>query len=86
MKIGDIVSVVAMSGEYIGELVSNENGIELSNPKMIVQAPDGGMGFAKGVAVTGVINPKSMFIQNYVFVAETNEQVVEAYRLSLIHI
>ena len=52
MKIGDIVSVVAMSGEYIGELVSNENGIELSNPKMIVQAPDGGMGFAKGVAVT----------------------------------
>ena len=34
MKIGDIVSVVAMSGEYIGELVSNENGIELSNPKI----------------------------------------------------
>ena len=83
MKKGDIVSVVAMSGEYIGELVDNKDGIELANPKMIVQAPDGGMGFAKGVAVTGVINPKTMFINNYVFVCETNEQVSEAYRTAL---
>ena len=83
MKKGDIVSVVAMSGEYIGELVDNKDDIELANPKMIVQAPDGGMGFAKGVAVTGVINPKTMFINNYVFVCETNEQVAEAYRTAL---
>ena len=38
---------------------------------------------AKGVAVTGVINPKTMFINNYVFVCETNEQVAEAYRTAL---
>ena len=41
------------------------------------------MGFAKGVAVTGVINPKTMLINNYVFVCETNEQVAEAYRTAL---
>ena len=46
MKKGDIVSVVAMSGEYIGELVDNKDGIELANPKMIVQAPDGGLGLS----------------------------------------
>tara|TARA_B100001079_G_C15927295_1_gene304908 strand:- start:99 stop:395 length:297 start_codon:yes stop_codon:yes gene_type:complete len=83
MKKGDIVSVVCMSGEYIGELIDNLHGVELKNPKMIVQAPDGGMGFAKGVAVTGQINPKSMHINNYVFACETNEQVAEAYRTSL---
>ena len=82
MKKGDIVSVVAMSGEYIGELVDNKDGIELANPKMIVQAPDGGMGFAKRCS-NGVINPKTMFINNYVFVCETNEQVAEAYRTAL---
>ena len=37
MNKGDIVSVVAMSGEYIGELVDNKDGIELANPKMIVR-------------------------------------------------
>ena len=76
MKKGDIVSVVAMSGEYIGELVDNKDGIELANPKMIVQAPDGGMGFAKGVAVTidaahqcmtmrGIKKEKATTVTNY---------------------
>jgi hypothetical protein len=50
---------------------------------MIVQAPNGGMGFAKGVAVTGKENPESMVISTYVFVSEVNENVAEAHRTAV---
>jgi hypothetical protein len=79
MKAGDLVSVVTMSGEYIGKYAESETGLRLDNPRMIVQAPNGGMGFAKGVAVTGKVDPEYMQINSYVFVCETNEDVKEAY-------
>ena len=82
MKKGDIVTVVTMTGEYVGELAKTEP-LTLKNPKMIVQAPDGGMGFAKGVAVTGTINPSSMLISSYVFVSEVNDNVAEAHRTAV---
>ena len=51
MKKGDIVTVVAISGEYVGAFDSQlDTTITLSSPKMIVSNPDGGMGFAHGVA------------------------------------
>jgi hypothetical protein len=78
MKKGDIVTVVAQSGEYVGELAKAEP-LTLKNPRMIVQAQNGGMGFAKGVAVTGKENPESMVLQTYIFVSEVNEAVAEAY-------
>jgi len=54
--------------------------LTLKNPKMIVKNPEnGGMGFAKGVAVTGKENPESMVVQTYVFVSQCNEMVAEAY-------
>mgnify|MGYP003332851435 CR=1 FL=1 len=82
MKKGDIVTVVTMTGEYVGELAKTEP-LTLKNPKMIVQAPNGGMGFAKGVAVTGKENPESMVISSYVFVSEVNENVAEAHRTAV---
>ena len=82
MKKGDIVTVVTMTGEYVGELAKTEP-LTLKNPKMIVQAPNGGMGFAKGVAVTGKENPESMVISTYVFVSEVNENVAEAHRTAV---
>ncbi len=56
MKKGDIVTVVTISGEYVGKLVSMEDAtVELENPRMILSNPaDGSMGFAKGLAATGV--------------------------------
>lgn len=78
MKKGDIVTVVTFSGEYVGELAKSEP-LTLKNPKMIVRAENGNMGFAKGVAVTGKENPKSMVLQTYIFVSEVNEGVEEAY-------
>ena len=50
---------------------------------MIVKNPEGGMGFAKGVAVTGKENPKSMVLQTYIFVSECNEMVAEAHRTTV---
>tara|TARA_B100000131_G_scaffold12603_1_gene13032 strand:- start:1861 stop:2172 length:312 start_codon:yes stop_codon:yes gene_type:complete len=89
MKKGDIISVITVSGEYIGKLdlkdFSSESGdiICLEDPRMIVQGPEGQMGFAQGVAVTGEKNPTSMQIQSYVFITKTNDQVAEAYRTHL---
>ena len=82
MKKGDVVTVVTFTGEYVGELAKTEP-LTLKNPKMIVQAPNGGMGFAKGVAVTGKENPESMVISSYVFVSEVNENVAEAHRTAV---
>ena len=76
------VSVITMSGEYIGKLVDDKNlneGVELADPRIIVNGPDGKMGFAKGIAVTGIVNPTNVRIQNYVFMTETNDDIVNAY-------
>jgi len=78
MKKGDIVAVVATSGEYVGELVSSKP-VTLANPKMIVKTPEGGMGFSKGVAVTGEVNPTEMIFGSYVFIAKCNKEVSEAH-------
>jgi len=83
MKKGDIVSVITLSGEYIGKLVDDKNGVELEDPRIIVNGPDGKMGFAKGIAVTGIVNPTNVRIQNYVFMTETNDDIVNAYNTAV---
>jgi len=41
MDKGDIVTVVTVSGEYVGILESLEDGnVELKDPRMIVQTPE----------------------------------------------
>ena len=78
MKKGEVVSVVTMSGEYVGKLKSLEP-LTLEDPRMIIQTGDGKMGFAKGIAVTGVIDPKEQIFNQYVFVAKTNDEVSEGH-------
>ena len=43
---------------------------------------DGQMGFARGIAVTGVENPDEVTFQSVVFVTPTNEQVTKAWQES----
>ena len=86
MKEGDIISVVTVSGEYIGKYTGGDEPhgcIKLEDPRMIVKGPEGNMGFAQGVAVTGIKNPTWMLIENFVFVAETNQSVQDAYRTAV---
>jgi len=79
MDKGDIVTVVTISGEYVGILDSFEdNTVVLNKPRMIVQT-EGGMGFAHGVAVTGEENPETVTFLNVVYVVPTNEKVKKAH-------
>ena len=81
MKKGDIVTVVTISGEYVGKLVSMEDAmVELENPRMILSNPQyGSMGFAKGLAATGEENPTTATFQQVVFVVPSNEKVANAH-------
>jgi len=81
MKNGEIVAVVTMSGEYVGELVNlTEGSVELKNPRMILSDGHGKMGFAKGICVSGVENPTSQVFNQFVFVAEVNETIADGHR------
>jgi hypothetical protein len=79
MQAGDTVTVVTISGEYVGELESFEDAtVVLKKPRMVVQT-EKGMGFAHGVAVTGKENPEQVKFLNVVYVIPTNEQVCKAW-------
>ena len=83
MKVNDVVTVLSSLGtEYVGKFKSMDtNGILLENPKLITMS-ESGMGFAGGIAMTGNPDPNSVLINlsQVVFVTETNEAVVKAYR------
>lgn len=82
MKVNDVVTVLtALGTEYVGKMVAMDtNGITLSDPKLISMSEQG-MGFAGGIAMTGVADPKQVLINlsQIVFVTETNEEVVKAW-------
>ncbi len=82
MEKNDIVTVVTISGEYVGKLSDNDGGqITLSDPRMILSNPETGqMGFAKGIAVTGVENPKEVTFISVVFVTPANATVSTAWQ------
>lgn len=83
MKQGDIVSVVTMSGEYVGKLNEmNDNVLSLDDPRMLVQTQEG-MGFAKGICVTGDRDPKEVTFNQYVFVTPANQQIQDAWRTAV---
>ena len=81
MKKNDIVTLVTFAGEFVGKFVSKENGlIELDDPRMVVQGPEGQMGFARGICQTGIENPTEATFESCVFVTMANKQVSDAYR------
>lgn len=80
---GDVVTVMTMTGEFVGKLVSEEAGIVTLEDPRYVTATEQGMGFAGGIAMTGVKEPKRVTLYNVAFVAETNEEVVSAYRTTV---
>jgi len=81
MKKNDILSVVTLTGEYIGKLVEfgGDGSVSLEDPRMLI-AGDEGVGFARGICMTGVENATSVRIQNYVYATPTNPDFSKAYR------
>ena len=80
MKKGDIVVAMTMAGEIIGKYVNEKDGaITLEDPRTLIQTEEG-MGFAKGICVTGKLDPRIVTINNYVFITEVNEDIERAWR------
>jgi len=82
MKKNDIISVVTAAGEFIGKFEDEDTSrLTINDPRMLINTPEG-MGFARGVCVSGVENPNSMafYTGGIVFVAPTNEDIQKSYR------
>ena len=82
MMKGKIVSLVTLAGEYIGKFMHENNGnITLENPRMLINTPDGKVGFARGICMTGQENPKTgmFYAGGVVIVTETNPDFASAY-------
>jgi len=80
MNKNDVVTVVCAAGEFVGKFVEQtESGLELKNPRMLVNGPEGQMGFARGICMTGVENPDSVIFNTYIFVTPANDDIVKAF-------
>ena len=80
MKKGDIVTVMTISGEFVGKIQSDNDLLVLDDPRLVVQGPEGQMGFARGICQTGVENPKEIAFNDFMFITPSNEDVQDAYR------
>ena len=81
-KVNDVVSVITPAGEFVGKFAEEtETRLLIKDPRMIVQTQEG-LGFARGVCVTGEENPKEMsfYSGGIVFVTSSNSEIVSAYR------
>ena len=80
MNVGDVVSVVTAAGEFVGKLDGFDgDSVILAKPRMLVMGKEGGMGFARGICMTGKENPESATFHNVVFVTPTNEDIDKAW-------
>ena len=82
MKKNDVISVITAAGEFIGKLNEKTDSIvSLDDPRMLIATQEG-MGFARGVCLTGVENPTEMtfYSGGIVFISPTNDEVEKSYR------
>lgn len=80
MKANDVITVVCAAGEFVGKFVEqNESGLVLKDPRMLVTGHDGGMGFARGICMTGEENPNSVTFNTYIFATPCNDDIVKAF-------
>ena len=90
MKEGTIVSLVTLSGEFLGKWVKEENGnITLNNPRMLVNTPDGKVGFARNNGAKFVETPYILFMDaDSVFIGENvlNETLKNLDRYDIISV
>lgn len=83
MNVDDIVTVLTVSGEFVGKMKEvTDEFVSLEDPRMLVQTQEG-MGFAHGICVTGEKDPKEATFRNYVLCTPTNQQVKDAWRTAV---
>jgi hypothetical protein len=80
MKKNDIVTVMTSIGEYIAKLeVIDETGVHVKNPRLIVQSPEGEIGFGRGVSMSAIENTPDLCFRDCIFVAPANEGFQKAW-------
>ena len=80
MKKSDVVTVVTVSGEYVGRLdnFSADGTVTLKDPRMLITGEQG-IGFARGVCMTSEENPDTVLFQQYVLCTKTNQAFSDAW-------
>ena len=80
-KKDDVVSVITNAGEYVGKFKSEGDAtFIITKPRMLIQG-EGGVGFARGICVTGKEDAKELVFQKtgIVFTTPTSDIVEKAY-------
>ena len=80
-KKGDIVSVITNAGEYVGKYKDEGDAtFTITKPRMLISG-EGGVGFARGICVTGKDDAESLTFQKtgIVFTTETSDVVEKAF-------
>lgn len=75
----DVITVVCLAGEITGKFIEGDDDrIKLQDPRMLTQTEQG-IGYAKGVCMSGTTDTKEVTVSNYLFAVETNDEFKRAY-------
>jgi len=80
-KKDDVVSVITNAGEYVGKFKSEGDAtFAITKPRMLISG-EGGVGFARGICVTGKEDASELVFQKtgIVFTTPTSDVVEKAY-------
>ena len=80
-KKDDVVSVITNAGEYVGKFKSEgDSTFTITKPRMLISGEQG-VGFARGVCVTGKEDAAELVFQKtgIVFTTATSDVVAKAY-------
>ena len=80
-KKDDVVSVITNAGEYVGKFKSEgDSTFTITKPRMLISG-EGGVGFARGICVTGEEDAAEITFQKtgVVFTTPTSAVVEKAY-------
>ena len=80
-KKGDVVSVITNAGEYVGKFKDEgDSTFTITKPRMLISG-EGGVGFARGICVTGKEDAESLTFQKtgIVFTTPTSDVVEKAF-------
>ena len=81
IKKNDVVTVMTSIGEYIGKYVESkgDSSVTVNDPRLIVNTPEGDIGFGRGVCMSAKENPDQVIFQDVLFVVKTNDSFEKAY-------
>lgn len=72
----DIITVVALGGEFVGRLLdTNENSVTISSPAMVMNGT-----LIRDFTESGIAYPDMITISNVVFTIETSQKFADMYK------